>query len=38
MLGFTFILFPILRTGNRVSRIEGVFLFVGYFTYIFIIL
>ncbi|MCS4434879.1 calcium/sodium antiporter [Aquiflexum gelatinilyticum] len=38
MLGFTFILYPILRTGNRVSRIEGVFLFIGYFTYIFIIL
>jgi len=38
MLGLTFILFPILKTGDRVSRMEGIFLFVGYFTYIFIIL
>jgi cation:H+ antiporter len=38
MLGLTFVLFPILKTGDSVSRIEGVFLFVGYFTYIFIIL
>lgn len=38
MLGLTIILFPILKSGDRVSRIEGMFLFVAYFTYIFIIL
>jgi len=38
MLGLTIVLFPILRSGDRVSRIEGVFLFAAYCTYIFIIL
>lgn len=38
MLGLTIVLFPILKSGDRVSRIEGMFLFVAYFTYIFIIL
>ncbi|MCH6198094.1 calcium/sodium antiporter [Aquiflexum sp. LQ15W] len=38
MLGLTIVLFPILRTGDRVTRIEGTFLFVAYITYILIIL
>lgn len=38
MLGLTIVLFPILKSGDRISRIEGMFLFVAYFTYIFIIL
>lgn len=38
MLGLAIVLFPILRSGDRVSRIEGVFLFAAYCIYIFIIL
>lgn len=38
MLGLTVVLFPILKSGEKVSRVEGVFLFSFYFTYIFIIL
>lgn len=38
MLGLTIVLFPILKSGDRVSRIEGVFLLAAYCTYIFIIL
>jgi cation:H+ antiporter len=38
MLGLTVLLFPILKSGEKVSRVEGVFLFSFYFTYIFIIL
>ncbi|MCL6257774.1 calcium/sodium antiporter [Aquiflexum sp. TKW24L] len=38
MLGLTIVLFPILKSGNKVSRLEGIFLFGFYITYILIII
>ena len=38
MLGLTIVLFPILRSGQEVSRVEGIFLFVAYITYIIFII
>jgi cation:H+ antiporter len=38
MLGLTLVLFPILKSGEKVSRVEGMFLFSCYFTYILMII
>jgi cation:H+ antiporter len=38
MLGLTLILFPILKSGNQVSRLEGFFLFGCYVAYILMII
>ena len=34
MLGFSALLFPLMRTGMRVSRIEGALLLAGYVAYL----
>jgi cation:H+ antiporter len=38
MLGLTVVLFPILKSGNTISRFEGIFLLVFYLTYMFVII
>ncbi len=38
MIGFTLILFPIMRTKMRISFIEGLILFLGYGAYMFLLL
>ncbi|GAB4107592.1 calcium/sodium antiporter [Echinicola sediminis] len=34
MIGFTLLLFPLMRSGYRINRIEGVFLLASYATYL----
>lgn len=38
MIGFTLILFPLIRTKMRISFIEGLILLIGYCTYLFFLL
>lgn len=38
MIGFTLILFPLIRTKMRISFIEGLILFLGYITYMYFLL
>jgi len=38
MIGFTLILFPLMKTKMQISRLEGVILLLGYFAYLFFLL